>query len=305
MSEAEKPDLTSLAVQLLSAYVSNNQVPSSELAGLIQSTKAALSDEPVPVEAAAPEHVPAITVRKSLASRDHIVSMIDGKAYKTLKRHISTHGLTPAEYRERYNLPHDYPMVAPSYSEQRRAVAEKLGLGRRRSTPAQNEGESPREPVEEPSGAPSANDGVGEEAVSAVARPAVNAPRKTSKSKAIAVVAPKPARRRRSTGAALLAAQPVAAEAEPAAHDERVDAPSEKSSAATAPDAAPAVPGPVSKPGRKAKQRKDPAGTSSSVEATPKAARGRRAKVLKEEGEAAPKARRGRKSAATASPLAG
>lgn len=74
---------------------------------------------------------PAVTARKSLASKDHIISMIDGKPYKTLRRHLSTHGLTPEEYRSRYNLKADYPMVAPSYSEARRAMAKKIGLGRK------------------------------------------------------------------------------------------------------------------------------------------------------------------------------
>jgi predicted transcriptional regulator len=81
---------------------------------------------------AAPEHVPAVTVRKSLASKDHIISMIDGKPYRTLKRHLSTNGLTPAEYRERYGLKADYPITAPSYSEARKAMALKIGLGRKR-----------------------------------------------------------------------------------------------------------------------------------------------------------------------------
>lgn len=136
LAEAEKPDLTTLTVQLLSAYVSNNMVPSAELAGLIQSTRTALSGDIVPIEPAAPEFAPAVTARKSLASRDHILSMIDGKPYKTMKRHLSTHGLTPAEYRDRYNLPKDYPMVAPGYSEQRRDVAKRLGLGRKPAAPA-------------------------------------------------------------------------------------------------------------------------------------------------------------------------
>ncbi len=73
----------------------------------------------------------AVTVRRSLASKDHIISMIDGKPYKTLRRHLSTHGLTPADYRQRYNLKADYPMVAPSYSEARRSMAQKIGLGRK------------------------------------------------------------------------------------------------------------------------------------------------------------------------------
>jgi predicted transcriptional regulator len=77
------------------------------------------------------EFAPAVSVRKSLASKDHIVSMIDGKPYKTLRRHLSTHGLTPQEYRERYNLKPDYPMVAENYSAQRREMAKKIGLGQK------------------------------------------------------------------------------------------------------------------------------------------------------------------------------
>lgn len=84
-------------------------------------------DEPTP----ASEYEPAVTVRRSLSSKDHIISMIDGKPYKTLTRHLSTNGLTPAEYRARYNLKPDYPMTAPNYSEMRRAMAKKLGLGRK------------------------------------------------------------------------------------------------------------------------------------------------------------------------------
>ncbi|MET0309922.1 MAG: MucR family transcriptional regulator [Sphingomonas sp.] len=75
------------------------------------------------------EFTPAVSVRKSLASKDHIISMIDGKPYKTLRRHLSTHGMTPEEYRARYNLKTDYPMVAENYSAARRAMAHKIGLG--------------------------------------------------------------------------------------------------------------------------------------------------------------------------------
>ena len=77
------------------------------------------------------DYTPAVSVRKSLASKDHIISMIDGKPYKTLRRHLATNGMTPAEYRERYNLKSDYPMVAENYSESRRAMAKKIGLGRK------------------------------------------------------------------------------------------------------------------------------------------------------------------------------
>lgn len=77
------------------------------------------------------DHVRAVSVRKSLASRDHIISMIDGKPYKSLRRHLSGHGLTADQYRARYNLKPDYPMVAAGYSENRRAMALRIGLGRK------------------------------------------------------------------------------------------------------------------------------------------------------------------------------
>jgi predicted transcriptional regulator len=72
-----------------------------------------------------------VSERKSLASPDHIISMIDGKPYRTLTRHLRTNGLTPDEYRQRFGLSHDYPMVAQSFSEERRALARRLGLGKR------------------------------------------------------------------------------------------------------------------------------------------------------------------------------
>lgn len=136
MAETEKPDLTNLTVQLLSAYLSNNTLPSGELANLIRTTREALEGDPAAAEPAEPEFVPAVSVRKSLASRDHIISLIDGKPYKSLKRHLSSHGLSPEEYRTRYRLPKTYPMVAPGYSEQRREVARRLGLGRRKTEAA-------------------------------------------------------------------------------------------------------------------------------------------------------------------------
>lgn len=76
------------------------------------------------------EYTPAVSVRKSLADPNFIVSMIDGKPYRTLKRHLAANGLTPDEYRQRYGLKDSYPMTAPGYSDARREVAKKLGLGR-------------------------------------------------------------------------------------------------------------------------------------------------------------------------------
>jgi predicted transcriptional regulator len=139
MAENEKQaDIASLTVELLSAYLSNNTVPSAELAGLIQSTRAALTQNAAPVEPEAemPTFTPAVTARKSLASPDHIVSLIDGKPYKALKRHLTRHGLTPETYRERYGLPASYPMVAPSFAAMRRAIAEKIGLGNKKAADA-------------------------------------------------------------------------------------------------------------------------------------------------------------------------
>ncbi|CAN5496116.1 hypothetical protein BH10PSE12_BH10PSE12_07830 [soil metagenome] len=150
MAEVEQPDLAALTVQLLSAYVANNSVASEDLAGLIASTRAALSGEAKAEAPAAPDYSPAVTARKSLGSRDHILSMIDGKPYKTLKRHLATHGLTPAEYRTRYGLPKDYPMVAPGYSEQRRAVAQRLGLGRRPKVAAVDVAQEAAAPADTP-----------------------------------------------------------------------------------------------------------------------------------------------------------
>ena len=98
----------------------------ASIAGLIDQPNMSTAEES-PLE----EFAPAVTVRKSLASKDHILSLIDGKPYKTLRRHLSRHGLTPEQYRDRYNLKADYPMVAESYSETRRAMAKKIGLGRK------------------------------------------------------------------------------------------------------------------------------------------------------------------------------
>ncbi len=80
---------------------------------------------------ATPSHTPAVSVRKSLASKDFIVSLVDGKPYKTLRRHLSRHGMTPEQYRERFGLKSDYPMVSESYSNARREMAKKIGLGRK------------------------------------------------------------------------------------------------------------------------------------------------------------------------------
>lgn len=129
-------NLIELTIEVVSAFVSQNNIRPEDVPALIASTHAAIvalqsPAEPEETEPAEPEYVPAVTARKSLGSKDHIISMIDGKPYRTLRRHLSTHGLTPEEYRARYKLAKDYPMVAPSYSEARRDMAKKIGLGRK------------------------------------------------------------------------------------------------------------------------------------------------------------------------------
>jgi len=133
MADADQSNLTTLTVDLLSAYVANNNVEHSAIPDLIKSTHAALKviDSPEPPAPEEPEYKPAVSARQSLKSPDKIISLIDGKPYQTLKRHLKGHNLTPAEYRARYGLPKDYPMVAPAYSEARREIAKKLGLGNR------------------------------------------------------------------------------------------------------------------------------------------------------------------------------
>ncbi|CAN5386042.1 MucR family transcriptional regulator [soil metagenome] len=98
--------------------------------------------------AASEAFTPAVSARKSLASKDHIISMIDGKPYKTLRRHLAGHGLTDVQYRERYNLRPDYPMVAENYSLARRAMAQRIGLGRKgRGAAPATEVPAPSEPT--------------------------------------------------------------------------------------------------------------------------------------------------------------
>jgi predicted transcriptional regulator len=135
--DAAELNVIELAAELTIAWLgnANTRVSADDVPAFLKSMHGALTGLAVPgAEQAAPassEHVPAVTVRKSLASSDHLISLIDGKPYKTLRRHLSTNGLTPEEYRARYNLKPDYPMVAPAYSEARRAMAKKIGLGRK------------------------------------------------------------------------------------------------------------------------------------------------------------------------------
>lgn len=134
--EISATHLLELSAEITVAWLSNPQaeVAAQDLPAVIGAVHGALTGLTA-LAADAPsvpsEYTPAVTVRRSLASKDHILSLIDGKPYKTLRRHLSTHGQTPEQYRERYNLRPDYPMVSESYAAMRRELAKKIGLGRK------------------------------------------------------------------------------------------------------------------------------------------------------------------------------
>ncbi len=142
MAEETETNPVELATELTIAWLSNqnNRISAEEVPTFLRtmhqtvtelSSGSGGADQPQRDGAEQATHTPAVSVRKSLASPDHIISMIDGKPYKTLRRHLSTNGLTPEEYRQRYNLKPDYPMVAPNYSEARRTMAKNIGLGQK------------------------------------------------------------------------------------------------------------------------------------------------------------------------------
>ncbi|MFC5386989.1 MucR family transcriptional regulator [Aquamicrobium segne] len=129
-SDADR--LIELTADVVSAYVSNNPVPVAELTGLIVNFHAALQHQiAAPAEDTSEPQKPAVSIRKSVTP-DYIVCLEDGKQFKSLKRHLATHhGVTPDEYRAKWGLPADYPMVAPNYSASRSALAKAAGLGRK------------------------------------------------------------------------------------------------------------------------------------------------------------------------------
>src|SRR5215213_8792117 len=134
--KASMPEATSafvsLSADVIASYVSNNSVPQADLPSLIATVHAALRDAANGKQE--PEKVvrePPVSIKKSIAA-NHLISMEDGQPYKSLKRHLSARGLTPAQYREKWSLPVDYPMVAPNYSKARSELAKASGLGQSR-----------------------------------------------------------------------------------------------------------------------------------------------------------------------------
>lgn len=126
-----KETLITLTSDIVAAHVSNNSVSADEVSTLITSVYGALAGLGAPAVVAEVPPEPAVSIRSSVKP-DHIVCLEDGKKLKMLKRHLMTHyNLTPEQYRARWNLPADYPMVAPNYAEKRRELAKKIGLGRK------------------------------------------------------------------------------------------------------------------------------------------------------------------------------
>ncbi|QND60305.1 MucR family transcriptional regulator [Mesorhizobium huakuii] len=133
MTEADTraAQLAGLTADVVSAYVSNNPLPAAALPELIASVHLSLSGLSQPSAPLAEELVPAINPKKSVMP-DFIICLEDGKRFKSLKRHLRVDfGLTPEAYRAKWNLPRDYPMVAPNYSDRRSAMAKSMGLGRK------------------------------------------------------------------------------------------------------------------------------------------------------------------------------
>lgn len=176
-------DARRAALELVTAFVNNNRLTAKELPVLIGNVfdavsafgqdapgdgkapvtarvsgegKATAKRQKTPVEAAAVEAAPtdtvgkgatpapAVSIEESISNPGFIISLITGEKLKTLKRHLRFHGLTPSQYRERYGLAADYPLVAPAYSQVRRAVAQKMGLGRKSGSPAAAEVKEPK-----------------------------------------------------------------------------------------------------------------------------------------------------------------
>ena len=137
MSDETPPNYIELTADIVSAFISNNSVPVSDLPSLIGNVHTALrnSGQPAPQREEA-KPTPAVPIKRSITP-DYLISLEDGKHYKSLKRHLTRLGLTPEAYREKWGLPHDYSMVAANYAAKRSELAKSFGLGQRRSRAAQ------------------------------------------------------------------------------------------------------------------------------------------------------------------------
>jgi len=126
------PNYIALTAEIVSAYVSNNSVAASDIPALINQVHAALSRVSNGISDGAESPKPAISLKRSVTP-EYIVCLEDGKKFKSLKRHLRTqYDMTPEQYREKWNLPPDYPMVAPNYAAARSELAKQMGLGQQR-----------------------------------------------------------------------------------------------------------------------------------------------------------------------------
>jgi predicted transcriptional regulator len=133
MSDSANSSFIRLTAEIVSAYVSNNSVPAGDIPALINQVHAALTRvSGTPVETSVEALKPAVPVKKSITP-EYIVCLEDGKKFKSLKRHLRTqYNMTPEQYREKWNLPPEYPMVAPNYAAARSELAKQMGLGQQR-----------------------------------------------------------------------------------------------------------------------------------------------------------------------------
>lgn len=130
--------LVTLTADIVAAHVSNNSVAISDLPLIIQNVHSALAGLGAAAAPSEPPQEPAVSIRASIKP-DYLVCLEDGKKLKMLKRHLMTHyQMTPDDYRAKWKLPADYPMVAPNYAEQRRSLAKKIGLGTKRGKRAKH-----------------------------------------------------------------------------------------------------------------------------------------------------------------------
>ena len=129
-SDAPNTQLTDMAAKIVGAYVMNNSVNAADLPRLIGDVHSALVGLGAARIDEVPELVPAVSIKKSITP-DFLICLDDGKHFKSMKRHIGQLGMTPAEYRQKWNLPGDYPMVAPNYAAVRSGLAKTNGLGRK------------------------------------------------------------------------------------------------------------------------------------------------------------------------------
>lgn len=133
-NSSNSAELVGLTAEIVGAYITKNSIGQTGLTELITAVHSALKQlgRPEPIQSEKP--TPPIPIKKTITP-DYLISLEDGQRYKSLKRHLTARGLTPADYRTKWGLPSDYPMVAPNYAKRRSELARSMGLGQRRAEP--------------------------------------------------------------------------------------------------------------------------------------------------------------------------